>query len=196
LRTKRTIYETAKKLFNEKGYYTTTTKEIADMAGYAHGTFFMYFKTKVDVIMEMYEESSARHMEIYHEIDAPSCADKLRIFVSRSLRYVAEEFGIEYLSAIYSNITNLSVELERERNAFMDVNKGIHPAIWKIVELGLQSGEFIDVSADVLHGIILKVIEGHIVQWIATGGKSDLVGEGEQLVEVLLQGIVKKQPSA
>lgn len=44
------IVEAAVKIFSEKGFHLTTTKEIADLAGINSGTMFQYVKTKQDIL--------------------------------------------------------------------------------------------------------------------------------------------------
>ena len=47
---KEEILMTAIKIFSERGFDNTTTKEIASEAGIAEGTIFRYFKTKKDIL--------------------------------------------------------------------------------------------------------------------------------------------------
>src|SRR5690625_6816962 len=44
------IIDAAVKIFSEKGYHATTTKEIADAAGMNVGTMFQYVKNKQDIL--------------------------------------------------------------------------------------------------------------------------------------------------
>lgn len=46
------ILESAKQLFNTKGYYNTNTKEIAKQAGVATGSFYNYFPDKLSIFQE------------------------------------------------------------------------------------------------------------------------------------------------
>ena len=43
------LFETAFKLFTEKGIKDTSIQEIADKAGVRKGTFYLYFKDKYDL---------------------------------------------------------------------------------------------------------------------------------------------------
>jgi AcrR family transcriptional regulator len=52
INTKQQIVEAAMKLFSEKGYHHTNTKEIAALAGVATGSFYSYFKDKREVFIE------------------------------------------------------------------------------------------------------------------------------------------------
>lgn len=49
------IINTAKKIFNDKGYFNTTTAEIAKEAGLATGSLYAYFKDKKDIFLEVSE---------------------------------------------------------------------------------------------------------------------------------------------
>ncbi|MFL1381168.1 MULTISPECIES: TetR family transcriptional regulator [unclassified Nocardiopsis] len=54
-RTRRALIETGLRLFHEQGYENTTTEEIAASAGVSQRTFFRYFPTKEDVVLEAME---------------------------------------------------------------------------------------------------------------------------------------------
>ena len=48
------ILEAALQLFTSKGFHGTPTSEIAKTAGVANGTLFHYFKTKEELINNLY----------------------------------------------------------------------------------------------------------------------------------------------
>lgn len=54
---KTAIIEAATKLFAEKGYAETSTAEIAENAGVAHGTIFYHFKNKEGIIREIFSRA-------------------------------------------------------------------------------------------------------------------------------------------
>jgi AcrR family transcriptional regulator len=56
LETVRLIKEAALRLFSERGFEETTTKEIADLAGVAHGTVFLVAPTKEGLFVTVLEE--------------------------------------------------------------------------------------------------------------------------------------------
>lgn len=47
------IMEAALEVFADKGYASSSTKEIAQKAGIAEGTIFRYFKTKKDILLRL-----------------------------------------------------------------------------------------------------------------------------------------------
>jgi AcrR family transcriptional regulator len=55
--TQRRIVDGARKLFNDKGFEQTTTRDIAEAAGIAAGTMFNYFPTKEALAMTIVDEA-------------------------------------------------------------------------------------------------------------------------------------------
>ena|SRR2546421_5060842 len=58
--TRETILRTARRLFAEKGYDATRTRDIADAAGIANGTLFNYFQTKEAIVASLAREAIAQ----------------------------------------------------------------------------------------------------------------------------------------
>jgi AcrR family transcriptional regulator len=50
------IFDTAAKVFSEKGYNAASIKDITTEAGISVGTFYLYFKNKEDLIEQLYDE--------------------------------------------------------------------------------------------------------------------------------------------
>jgi AcrR family transcriptional regulator len=61
--TRRTIVECARKLFHDKGFEQTTTRDLAEAAGIAAGTLFNYFPTKealaMTIVCDALDDASA-----------------------------------------------------------------------------------------------------------------------------------------
>src|SRR5436305_2945096 len=57
--TRETILRVARRLFAEKGYDATRTRDIADAAGIANGTLFNYFQTKEAIVACLANEAVA-----------------------------------------------------------------------------------------------------------------------------------------
>lgn len=58
------ILDAAQKLFGERGYEATRTRDIAAEAGVATGTLFNYAKTKEDVVLQLWKRHANTAMEI------------------------------------------------------------------------------------------------------------------------------------
>lgn len=54
--TRRRIMEAGREVFTRKGYHDTRVSEIIDRAGLGHGTFWLYFRDKEDLLRALVEE--------------------------------------------------------------------------------------------------------------------------------------------
>jgi AcrR family transcriptional regulator len=59
LEARRRLYQTATRLFAEKGYEQTTLRDIASAAGVSPCLLYKYFPSKAAVVLELYDELSA-----------------------------------------------------------------------------------------------------------------------------------------
>src|SRR4051794_17114401 len=61
------ILEAAVKIFAEKGFYNARVSEIAHVAGVADGTIYLYFKSKDDLLISLFED---RMEQVNHNLRA------------------------------------------------------------------------------------------------------------------------------
>lgn len=66
------IVQAAISIFSEKGYYKTSIKDISDGAGISSGTFYLYYKSKDDLVLDIYTEvHSMLGRYIYEKMEMP-----------------------------------------------------------------------------------------------------------------------------
>lgn len=86
------ILETATRLFVERGFHATPTSSITKEAGMSAGILFHYFKTKDDLIVELYVELKKEYsgfiLKDLDKINSP--ISKLRIIWSNSWKWGIE----------------------------------------------------------------------------------------------------------
>ncbi len=56
VQTRGRLIEAAKRVFSEKGYHNAQIAHIIDEAGVARGTFYLYFKSKEEILKELLKE--------------------------------------------------------------------------------------------------------------------------------------------
>ena len=74
LDTRKALFASAIKLFNEKGFDNVHIDEIAADAGTSKGSFYTYFKSKDEVIIEHYFRIDEYYESVYNEMDKNSSA--------------------------------------------------------------------------------------------------------------------------
>jgi AcrR family transcriptional regulator len=81
VQTKAKIVEAAVRLFTEKGYYQTNSKEIAKAAGVATGSFYTYFTDKREVFIEAYKV----HKDLFNEAIAQGINQAIQTGTSKRI---------------------------------------------------------------------------------------------------------------
>lgn len=81
------ILQAAVKVFARKGYFAAKVAEIARKAGVADGTIYLYFRNKEDILVSLFDEVMAEHIEQgkLELLGARSPAERLRVIAERHL---------------------------------------------------------------------------------------------------------------
>src|SRR5215468_6404149 len=85
------ILSAAMKVFAMKGFFGAKVSDIAEDAGVADGTIYLYFKSKDDLLISLFEAQMERvNTELERAMEGASDApDKLRRFVRAYMQLVA-----------------------------------------------------------------------------------------------------------
>lgn len=71
--TREKLLQSAKELFSKKGYYETKVSDIVEKAGVAQGTFYLYFKSKEEILLNLIKtlhEDLISRLEKYIDAEA------------------------------------------------------------------------------------------------------------------------------
>jgi TetR/AcrR family transcriptional regulator, cholesterol catabolism regulator len=86
------IVSAAVRLFSEKGFHKTTTREIAKASGLSNGALYEYVKSKEDILFlvcQHIHNEIRRQLQSRHPVDAPGAA-KLRRAIESLFRVLRE----------------------------------------------------------------------------------------------------------
>lgn len=96
IQTEQHILAVARKLFHERGFEQTPTKEIAQAAGVAEGTIFLYFDNKIGllncVMVAFYERLQASSEAIV--TNEPDPFLRIRALILNQLQMMEAEWGL------------------------------------------------------------------------------------------------------
>lgn len=86
------ILDAAERVFAKHGFYNARVAEIARDAGVADGTIYLYFKSKDDLLISLFESRMERVNQTLAAAIAPGtdAPDKLRRFIRAYLELIAE----------------------------------------------------------------------------------------------------------
>lgn len=114
------IIKGAIKLFKEKGFHKTTTREIAKESGFSIGTLYEYIRTKEDVLFlvcDSIHEQVREKLEQAVDMEHPTVSNMLQAI--RSYYYLMDEMQDEIV-ILYQEVKSLKKEtrksvLQREK---------------------------------------------------------------------------------
>jgi len=182
--TKAALFESAINLFNEKGFNEVTIEDITQRAGTAKGSFYTYFRTKSDIIIEEFRSIDDYYKRFSRSLSKYSNAmEKILVFNKAQMRYVRDQVGNEMIKILYSN--NL-IEPSTEK-ILIDTSRYLHELVRDIIQEGQDDGLFrTDISADHLSLLFNRAFRSVFLDWGISNNAFDLVKEGVEFCKVIV----------
>ncbi len=186
---KEKILYAAVRVFAKNGFYNSTVSQIAREAGVADGTIYIYFKSKDDILIQVFEEAMSVILSTLQEKmkDVDNPVDKLRIYIENHFE----------LATNYPDLAEvIQVEL-RQSAKFMKEYKN-EPfrnylnIIRDIIMEGQREGIFReDVDPGLMKRVIFGTLDEITLHWVLKGKKYELKPLVDKLHTVFLKGILK-----
>jgi AcrR family transcriptional regulator len=167
---RRQILDAAVAVFARQGFHATRVSDIADEAGVAYGLVYHYFRSKDDVLNELFVERWSLLLSAIEEADRAGGPHRERLaavatFIVDSYRYDPELMKV------------IIVEVTRAANSFGQTHlveiRRAYEGIAKIVADGQESGAFRDDVAPMFasmtfYGAVEQLLSGWIFNVIPT----------------------------
>ncbi len=183
------IINAAIKVFAQKGFYNSKVADIAREAGIADGTIYLYFKSKDDLLISLFETKVEELLQRFKQsiISLKTASEKLYKFIRLYFELMEKDRDLAEV---------LQVEL-RQSSKFI---KDYHPQkffdflniIGEIIREGQASGEFD--SSFQIHTVKLAIfgsIDELARQWILSGDqKYDLQQTANKVAEIYIKGML------
>jgi len=163
------ILEAARKVFAEKGFHEAKVDDIAEVAGVAKGTVYLYYQSKRDLyfaalkfgIAEMY----SLLLEELKRVSAPE--EKLKVLISTKLAYFDE--NRDFFKIYYSELGNIPTThpsgIDEEFKALYQeqarlVEAILREGIRKKVIRNLRTEQTAFAISDIIRGVVTHRILG------------------------------------
>ncbi|WP_438423899.1 TetR/AcrR family transcriptional regulator [Aquimarina macrocephali] len=148
MKTKDKIKNTARALFNNKGFRNVTLREVAKELCISYGNVTYHFKTKNQLILNLYEDMQNETLEILKTFDYENLLKGIleapKFTFEISIKYLF--FYVDFIE-IKRSYTDISLKLEKD-NA--DRKKGYLQILQGLQLQELLRGELIDKDLDYL----------------------------------------------
>jgi TetR/AcrR family fatty acid metabolism transcriptional regulator len=182
------ILRAAVRVFARSGFHATRVSEVAKAAGVADGTIYLYFKSKEELLVSLFEDRVQKLLGFMRgELDGlPSATAKLRRVIEMQLGLLEGERELaEVVTVILRQSTKLMKEYAAPR--FLEYLD----AIAKIVSEGQQRGELRrDVSPHLVARAVWGALDGVALTWaLGKAEQGALARSAGQVAELFLRGL-------
>lgn len=181
--TKARIVKSAWNLFYKNGYEQTTVEEIIAASKTSKGTFYHYFKGKEALLNSLSYLFDEKYEELVPLIDDNmSCRDKLLYLNHELFDMIEHSIDIKLLASLYS-----SQLVTKDKKSLSDKKRFYFQWITKIIEAGLESGEFkTSSSAGELMNVYAMYERALLYDWALFKGKYSLTEYSDRLLPHVL----------
>jgi TetR/AcrR family transcriptional regulator, fatty acid metabolism regulator protein len=136
---RRLILDAAIRVFARQGFHATRVSDIADEAGVAYGLVYHYFKSKDEVLNELFIERWSLLLVAIEEADKTAASPREKLAAVATFIFDSYRHDPELMKVII-------VEVTRAANSFgqthLEEIRRAYESIAKIVADGQQSGAF------------------------------------------------------
>jgi TetR/AcrR family fatty acid metabolism transcriptional regulator len=185
------ILNAAVKVFAKKGYFAAKVSEIAHRADVADGTIYLYFKGKEDILVNLFDEVMAEHIESARTelATVEGAADKLRAIAEHHLGMLGANRELAIVFQV--ELRQSTKFMERFSASWLQDYFAI---VQEVIEEGQKDGSL---RADLPRKLVAKaffgVLDEMVTSWVVSGKDYDLKQLAAPLVDLLLRGAAVPQ---
>lgn len=182
------IMQAAAKVLAEQGFHHTKIRDIAQEAGVADGTIYLYFNNKEDLLIQLFEQVMERVLSMFRSsISSESDAEgKLQQFIVRHLSLIQEDTNVARIITVV--LRQSSSFLQEYKNDLFAAYLGL---LYSILKEGKETGVFrADLDVQVMTRAIFGALDELALAWLLSSRKeTSLEVSAQTLSAVLLAGL-------
>ena len=183
--TKRKLISAGLELIKEKGFDAINVEDITKKAGVAKGTFYIYFKRKEDIVMEISRTPFGEIADELEQMKNAELFDKLRHYFRRFMEQV-EYCGIQICREWIRNVIDPNNVPET-----MDSKKWFYD--YEMLESILKNSNELkeDTPIELLTHIVISELYGMMLCWCMSDGKFEPLDWTDRFCDVQLKVVFK-----
>ena len=181
------ILEAARKVFARKGYTGATVDDIAEAAGLAKGTLYLYFPSKREVYLEALKQGLAALIEeTRRNIEAaPTAAEKIRAFIATRIRYSEE--NRDFVAIYHAEFAHMG--LDYLSHEFRDLYRKQIRTLEALLRGAAEQGQVRPVRAEAAAVPLYEMTRGLAMQRLLGWSKATAEADIDLLFELIWRGL-------
>ena len=187
METRQLIFDTAIKMFAEKGYDAVTVDDICEKTRVGKSTFYNLFKSKDQIIIEEFLKIDLYYQDIIERIrkKRKSHIEKLLEFMTLTLKYI-NDMGLEIIKVAYHSQIGPSLK----ESPVASPQRALYRILEQAITEAQEAGEVrTDNSAGSITKNLVMFTRGVIYEWCLQNGEFDLLDAGKECLDFFIDGI-------
>ena len=184
--TREKIYHTAYNLMKKTGFHKITIEDICKKADVSIGTFYHYFKSKDDILYEVYQRADNYFKDVLNKMKSSNSLDQIVEYFQYYARY-SEQDSIGFTTHLYSI----------ENKFFLKKGRLMQSMLEDIIKQGQEKEEISkEKTPEEIVDLLFLIARGVIFDWGLKDGKYKLVEKMTELFEMQVEILRKKEVQA
>ena len=186
------ILEAAQEVFNAKGLDKSRMEDIAERTGLSKGTLYLYFKSKDNLIIAIFDRIFGGLLRQYRTqtIEQVNAVEAIKNFTEEAIKdYLQVLFmfpvAYEFLALAFRN-ASVQKALKRYFSNYMD---GLVP----IIQRGVETREKDKDDISFFYPAIRAIIEGTILLWVYDKSRVDPETNIRASINLLIEGLLNEK---
>lgn len=164
IKTKNKILKTAIDMMGKKGFDNITIKGISKSAGVSVGSFYYYFNSKEDILLDIFHKADDYFIDNVDQFKLDTAAESIVVFFSYYARYINSS-GIDFAKKLYNT----------ENKSFLKHDRAMFQIFFTIIKSGQDNGEIIQtMTTEEICNYLFIAARGVVFEWCLHDGKYNL----------------------
>ncbi|GAB6171041.1 TetR/AcrR family transcriptional regulator [Paradesulfitobacterium aromaticivorans] len=157
------ILDAAIEAFAVSSYYQCQVSKIARLAGVADGTIYLYFKSKQDILIKLFQERMGDFInDIRTQIkDCQSTRERLKAIIKTHFSYMEQNRSLAIVTQVELRQSDPDI-----RSAITGPLKEYFKLIEEVVTLGIESGEVPVLDTRAARQLIFGALDEAVSDWV------------------------------
>lgn len=183
---KKFILETAHRVFAEKGFRNVTMKDIVDACEISRGGLYLYFSSTEEIFLELIRMEAEETDDVFAGSigENASAAEILAVFLKEQKREILrakKTLSVATYEYFFAN------QVSKKDNFLKKQFDQAVVLLERLINVGIENGEFYVVDARIAAKNIMYVLEGLRIASLTMGVSGETI---DKELLILIQGLV------
>jgi AcrR family transcriptional regulator len=187
------ILESAKRLFEQKGYHETSMDDIVKISGLSKGAIYGYFDSKESLFESLQSDQYSAMLEQAEKLLTSEGSAGSKLERVADLYFLSKDESARELSRMSLQYSAASLNMKPVHGKLEHQHARMRALLSGILKEGIRNGEFrkgIDVDSIAL--VLFATVKGLTILWATANEPIDWKGARDAMVKMTLEGIASK----